>query len=87
MAAMGNHMKVLVFLHVCGSTCTCTDLKINMEYFFRQRIYLHTNLETKNGYIVKYTKVVYIIFVVYVKYLQSIQYHVVLIYSGIPVKC
>ena len=27
------------------STPVCTDLKINMEYFFRQRIYLHTNFE------------------------------------------
>ena len=37
---------------------------------------LHTNLETKNGYIVEYTKGVYIMFVVYIKYMQSIQYHV-----------
>ena len=33
-----------------------TGLTINMESFFRQRIYLHTNLKTKNGYIVEYTK-------------------------------
>ena len=53
--------------------------------YFRQRIYLHTNLR-KKGYIVNYTKVVYIICVVYVKYLGVFNI-MCLIYSGIPVKC
>ena len=36
----------------------------------------HNTHKLTNGYIVKYTKGVYIIFVVYAKYMQSIQYHV-----------
>ena len=47
-----------------------------MEYFSGNAFTYTQTWKTKNGYIVEYTKVVYIIFVVYVKYLQGIQYHV-----------
>ena len=53
-----------------------------MEYYSGSPFNYAQTYKTKNGYIVKYTKVVYIIFVVYVKFNIMC-----LIYSGIPVKC
>ena len=47
-----------------------------MEYISGNAFTYTQTLKTKNGYIVKYTKVLYIIFVVYVKYLHNIHYHV-----------
>ena len=47
-----------------------------MEYFSGNAFTYTQTEKTKDGYIVKYTKVLYIICVVYVQYVQSIQYHV-----------
>ena len=47
-----------------------------MEYISGNAFTYTQTLKTKNGHIVKYTKVLSIIFIVCVKYLHSIHYHV-----------